>query len=468
MVYYRLTNHSIPSESGKGSFKIKNMIKILLYLLLLPIKNRPIGLIALFIGLVLFFRYFDLQPSGEEKEITVGPVTFHVNPVELHRRVAKPIDGSANTTTDAIAPSSISQNQTAGYSNTETPGAIILPTMPDDSSIGAAPSLDASTFDVGPIDSSPAPANAYSASAPSTPAPTTPIHSSAPSQLALSRSGAPSAAIPVSFAPPAPVNRQQIRIGTVCLNRMNLMKFSDPTIQETLVRMAREFDLLAVQGFYDSDLQVVDQWARALNADGGTYSYLAAYPPAFKQDKNYQAPFVAFIFNRRAVDADKNTLLVLESGTRMSCAPIAALFTARSTDKYPAFTFIAMNVWINPSRPQAELSVLSQTFSMLQDHISGEDDVVILGDFGINVNYTPEIVRNAKLSWAFTRPMLNYYNQNLNSNILFYNSSCTEFQSQAGTFAVDRLTSLPVETLRSFMPNPPVWGLFSVREAKEN
>lgn len=256
-------------------------------------------------------------------------------------------------------------------------------------------------------------------------------------------------------------------MGTVCLNRMNLMKFSNPVIKETLVRTAREFDLLAVQGFYDSDLQVIEKWVNALNADGGTFSYLTAYPPSYKQDRNYQAPYVAFIYNRRAVDADRSTLLILECGTRMTCAPIAALFTARSTDKYPAFTFIAMNVWINPANAASELSVMTQTFSMLQDYIRGEDDIMVFGDFGSNINYVPSIARNPKLSWTINRPILNYYNKEVNSNILIYNNSCTEYQSRLGSLSVEKLTGLTPAQLREFMPNPPVWSAFSVREAKQ-
>lgn len=436
------------------------MLKILRFLLLAPFKNRIIGIITLFVVLTLFFRYFELQPSEEKKELNIGPMTFHVNPFSIQRRVvAKPIVDSGDGDVQPSLPTLDDPSGAFVSQQPELPAIdddISLPGMPDDSSLAVAP-LDEQPYSAAPS----APASA------SVPAPTR----TQPVRQSVSY-GTKTPPVPqtetnaISFTPPAPVNRQVIRMGTVCLNRMNLMKFSDPVIQETLVRTAREFDLLAVQGFYDSDLQVIEQWINALNADGGTYSYLTAYPPAYKQDRNYQAPYVAFIYNRRAVDADRSTLLILECGTRMTCAPIAALFTARSTDKYPAFTFIAMNVWIDPARAASELSVLTQTFSMLQDHIRGEDDIVILGDFGVNINYVPEIARNPKLRWTITNPVLNFYNQNVNSNILFYNNSCTEFQNKSGSFAVEKLTGLTGAQLRSFMPNPPVWSAFSVREAK--
>lgn len=423
------------------------MLKFLSFLLLAPFKHRTIGIILLFIGLTLFFRYFELQPSGEKKDINVGPITLHVNSVGIQRRVAKPIVAASSDpvsaqnapvkTSNAIANQPIEQQAASD--------GLSIPEIPDDAS-----------FAVGPLDAAPL--------APS-PTKTPPVRQSV-SYGSKGESVPQKGSAAISFTPPPPVNRQEIRIGTVCLNRMNLMKFSDPVIQETLVRTAQEFDLLAVQGFYDSDLQVIENWVKALNADGGTFSYLSAYPPEYKQDKNYQAPFVAFIFNRRAVDVDRSTLLILECGTRMTCSPIAALFTARSTDKYPAFTFIAMNVWIDPARAASEFSVLSQTFPMLREYIRGEDDIVVLGDFGLNVNVTPDIVRNPKLNWAIKQPILNYYNQNVNSNILFYDNSCTEYQNKYGSFAVDKLTGLPTSQLREFIPNPPVGGVFSVREAK--
>ena len=436
------------------------MLKFLLFILLAPFKNRTIGFITLFIGLTLFFRYFELQPSGEKKELNIGPMTFHVNSVAIHRRVAKPIVESGSSDVQPAQPAAADPYNAFVSQPLEPAGTddLSAPLLPDDNSFALAP-LDPAPFDPAPIDPAPAPASAPA------PAPSRPVRQTV--SYGTTAPSAPKAeSTTISFTPPAPVTRQEIRIGTVCLNRMSLMKFSDPVVQETLVRTAREFDLLAVQGFYDSDLQAIEQWVRALNADGGTFGYLAAYPPSFKQDKNYQAPYVAFIFNRRAVDADKNTLLVLECGTRMTCAPIAALFTARSTDKYPAFTFIAMNVWLDPAKAASEISVLNQTFPMLRDHIPGEDDIVILGDFGLNVNYSPEIVRNPQLKWVFTKPFLNYYNQSANSNILFYDNSCTEYRNDGGTFGVEKLTGLPASQIRSFIPTPPIWGAFSVREAK--
>ena len=442
------------------------MLKFLRFLLLAPFKNRIIGIITLFVVLTLFFRYFELQPSEEKKELHVGPMTFHVSPVTIQRRVvAKPVvesgSGDVQPTLPASDPSSAFVSQQpempAVADDLSLPGL-----LPDDSSLAVAP-LDDQPYSSAP--SAPAPPKAQTPASVPAPAKQQPVRQSV-SYGTKTPPASQTGTNTLSFTPPAPVNRQEIRMGTVCLNRMNLMKFSDPVVQETLVRTAREFDLLAVQGFYDSDLQVIEQWINALNADGGTYSYLTAYPPEYKQDRNYQAPYVAFIYNRRAVDADRNTLLVLECGTRMTCAPIAALFTARSTDKYPAFTFIAMNVWIDPARAASELSVMTQTFSMLQDYIRGEDDIVILGDFGSNINYVPEIARNPKLRWTITNPVLNYYNQSVNSNILFYNNSCTEFQSRSGSFAVEKLTGLTGPQLRSFMPNQPVWSAFSVREAK--
>lgn len=428
------------------------MLKFLSFLFLAPFRYRAVGIITLFVGLTLFFRYFELQPSGEKKDINVGPITLHVNSVGIQRRVAKPIVETNSDAANSVA--APAQNASVKSSTVSARQPLELPT---DSGVLSVPDMpDGNSFDVGPLDVAPIDPS---------PSKTSPVRQSV-------SYGSKESSVPqkesktVSFTPPSPINRQEIRIGTVCLNRMNLMKFSDPVIQETLVRTAQEFDLLAVQGFYDSDLQVIERWVKALNADGGTFSYLSAYPPEYKQDKNYQAPFVAFIFNRRAVDVDRSTLLILECGTRMTCSPIAALFTARSTDKYPAFTFIAMNVWIDPARASSELSVLTQTFPMLREYIRGEDDIVILGDFGVNVNITPEIVRNPKLNWAVKQPILNYYNQNVNSNILFYDNSCTEYQNKYGSFAVEKLTGLPTTQLREFIPNPPVGGVFSVREAK--
>ncbi len=371
------------------------MKQILFFLLVAPFKHRTLGFALLFVVLVIFFRYFELNPSGEKSDITVGPVTLHLNSLEIHRRTtAKPIDSQSDT----IAPSLSNPSPIlvpAGVSNdaTDIPGLIEPPT--------------------------------------------------------------------VRFTPPSPIDRMQIRMGTVCLNKMDSLKFSDPAVQETLVATARQFDLLAVEGLNDFDTRVVKQWVELLNADGGTFAYLMAFPDF----KNTRSPFVAFIYNRRAVDADRNTLLVLDSGDRLACAPIAALFTARSTDNRPAFTFIAMNVYIDPDRYERELPVLMDTFPLLQDYIKGEDDVIIFGDFGTNINLYSGIVRNPDLRWVLDKPISNYQGQPLTENILFYKTGCTEYQNQFGTFSVDKLSALPESQLSGFMPNPPVWGTFSVSEA---
>lgn len=376
------------------------MKQFLRFLLLLPFKNRIIGIALIFVILIIFFRYFELNPSGKKQDVNVGPVTLHLNEVEIKQRTAKP-----------IVPTPTSSAPTTARANTPPP-----------SPEAALPVSYTSTETVLPVLES---------------------HKQ------------------ITMTPPTPIDRLQVRMGSVKLNKMDALKFSDPLVQETLVRTAREFDLLAVQGFDDFDLRVVKDWVSLLNSDGGAYAYLAAFPSY----KNKRAPFVAFIYNRRAVDADKNTLLVLESGNRMQCAPIAALFTARSADNRPAFTFIAMNVWLDSTYAYQELPILLQTFPLLSNYIKGEDDILIMGDFGLNLNFCSETARNPELRWVAERPFTNYLDQPLSANIVFYKNSCTEYQNQYGLFSVEALCGLSKKQLAPFMPNPPLWGTFSVREA---
>ena len=136
------------------------MLKFLLFILLAPFKNRTIGFITLFIGLTLFFRYFELQPSGEKKELNIGPMTFHVNSVAIHRRVAKPIVESGSDVQPAQPVAADPYNAFVSQP-LDQPGTddLSAPLLPDDNSFAIAP-LEPAPLDPAPID--PAPASAPS------------------------------------------------------------------------------------------------------------------------------------------------------------------------------------------------------------------------------------------------------------------------------------------------------------------
>ena len=197
------------------------------------------------------------------------------------------------------------------------------------------------------------------------------------------RSGAvgPAAKGPAAPAeqPPAAATRSVIRVATFNLGRLDEGKLGNRQVNDVLISVLPQFEIVAVQDIRAANQGVLVRLVERVNATGRQYDF--AIPPDVTNGA--AAQFSAFLFDKAAIDIDRSTVAPVEDAAgRFQHKPLVALFRVRGPDPAEAFTLKLINVHIEPDRVASELGLLGDVYRAVRDDGQGEDDIVMLGDFG--------------------------------------------------------------------------------------
>lgn len=181
--------------------------------------------------------------------------------------------------------------------------------------------------------------------------------------------------------PPAASNNvtpmTTMTIATWDLSPLNFEKLADDTRAQRIAEVVAQFDLIAVQGVVRT-AQPLDEIIRRINAKGKKYAYV------IPNHIGTVPEYVAFLFDTETVKYDpEKTREIVESS--LSYRPLVALFCAAKPPPEKAFTFNLVNVKIPNDRKEIETKVLGRVFRQVRDGDPEEDDVIMLGNFGLPV-----------------------------------------------------------------------------------
>lgn len=394
------------------------MLNLLLFLAMFPFKHRQLTVALLMIASITLFKYYELAPTGEKKDINVGPFAFSINMVQMQRRVAKPIqetlqtfppvqgDMFPNVASDQLAPS-LPQNVN-----------VPIQSAPDNTSAGNAE------------------------------------HSADPFQQFQNL-------VVGAMTPPPVVSRHSVRLATVCFNQLDLQRFADPGVSSALAAIAQSCDLLAVQGIYDYNLSVVQKWVADLNQRGGEYAFLGS-----PSDSSQKRPFVAFIYNRQVIAADRSRLVFLDAQNRLDCTPMAALFQTRGTTSDKAYTFVLINAQFDQRAVPEAAALTLDLFDAAQRAIVGEDDLILLGFMGDNINRRADFMHNPNLFWVWNHNSRDYFNRPMAENIIFYKNQPKEFKNEYNFINLSGISGLTSDQLAELLLAPPFFAVFDIEEQR--
>ena len=161
------------------------------------------------------------------------------------------------------------------------------------------------------------------------------------------------------------------------LTPLNYEKLADDTRAQRISEVIALFDLIAVQGVVRTS-QPLDEIIRRINATGKKYAYV------IPNNIGNVPEYVAFLFNTDTIkyDPDKTREIVESS---LSFRPLVALFCAAKPPPEKAFTFYLVNIKIPNDRKDIETKTLGRVFRQIRDSDPAEDDVIMLGNFGLPV-----------------------------------------------------------------------------------
>ena len=181
----------------------------------------------------------------------------------------------------------------------------------------------------------------------------------------------------VATAPPAaPAPAQTtIRIASFNIQVLGKTKVKKRTVMETLARVAREFDVVAVQELRDATGRAAQKYLDRINRDAEVPYAMVVGPRLGRSSSKEQY----VIYYRTGVVAFVDSFTVPDAGDRFERPPLVARFVAGQFD----FRLVVSH--IKPSDAPAEMAALAEVAGAVLDPT--ERDVIVLGDLNADCDY---------------------------------------------------------------------------------
>jgi deoxyribonuclease-1-like protein len=206
---------------------------------------------------------------------------------------------------------------------------------------------------------------------------------------------------------------------------------------------------------------VVEQFVRAINADGAQYAYLLGP----RLGRTVSKEQYLYIYDQSRVEVDGRVRYTVEDPDGLlHRTPLVVRFRAITNSGRPGFSFSLANIHTDPDEVKLEMDVLDDVFRAVQNDGSGEDDVILLGDFNADARHFGQLGQLPYLTLAIDGQATNTRRTESYDNIVFDSRATTEFTGTVGILdmaAEYRLT--PTQAL-AVSDHLPIWAEFSVEE----
>lgn len=273
--------------------------------------------------------------------------------------------------------------------------------------------------------------------------------------LELRSRGSGSAALPAAL----PGGEAAIRVASFNLEAFGDAKLAQPTVVHTLCETLRRFDVIALQDVRSRSQDILPKLVAALNAQGGRYDFVIG--PRVGRGSDVEQ--LAFVFNTASVEVAPDTFYTVNDPDDLLLRdPLVAGFRVRAGSREESFTFSLVNVHLDAERVVQELAVLDDVVAAVRQDGRQEDDVIVLGEFGVDESRLGELLGSQRFYAAIfagsgrpTPPT---------ANILFSRRATAEFTGSAGAFDVMRELNITGDQAQAVSSYTPVWAEFDVRE----
>ncbi|HUT09204.1 MAG TPA: endonuclease/exonuclease/phosphatase [Thermoguttaceae bacterium] len=276
----------------------------------------------------------------------------------------------------------------------------------------------------------------------------------------------PRTSLPWDVKEPERPPSRAIRIATFSLGQLDDHKLSNRQVGDILAGVISQFDVVAVQDVRSANLGVLRRLIEQINAAGKQYTFAVCPTVQLEPVDGYSA----FLFNQATIEIDGTEGFTARSvedpAGRFRRKPLVALFRTKGPDPLEAFTFRLINVHIDPERAPVELDLLDDVYQAVRENWPDEDDVIMLGDFGVagdegRLKELPGVTSSLAVeatSYLTFRPI---------DHILYDRRATTEFTGQSAVLDLMREFKLTIQQAEAISAHLPVWAEFSPYEGGE-
>lgn len=257
-----------------------------------------------------------------------------------------------------------------------------------------------------------------------------------------------------------------LRIGSWALDGFGNSKLADDDVRRTLVRVIRQFDIVALQQISAIERDVIPLLVDACNSASSRvgelrYDFVLGEPIG-PSDAREQ---LAFIYDTDRIRIDRNqTYTVGDPSHQMTYDPLVVWCQASEPDRAFAWTFSLVNVRVDLGRAPTEVGILPSLFRSIRRDGRGEDDVVMAGLFQADDAYLLPSVMGTDVRAAVKNISTEIMGKHQTSNILCDIVPTNEFVGRGGALDFLRIYNLSLEEASAVSNQLPIFAEFSANE----
>ena len=260
-----------------------------------------------------------------------------------------------------------------------------------------------------------------------------------------------------------PRSQTSISIGTFNIQVFGSTKLADPNVMDVLVKIARQFDCLAIQELRSKDQTIIPRFVEMINANGSQYRYEVGHRLGNSMSKEQYV----YLYDSTRIEKVQPGFTVPDHGNRLHREPWVCTFRTRTADPSQSFTFSLVNIHTDPDETTKELAALYDVYWWLRQLLNQEDDLILLGDF----NEAPRNLGPLRQIPGMTAVIPDGIPTNTAKtkgfdNILFHHQATAEYTGQAGVMDLMQTFALTSEQAKKVSDHMPVWALFTSYEMR--
>jgi len=252
-----------------------------------------------------------------------------------------------------------------------------------------------------------------------------------------------------------------IRICTFNIQVFGQSKLDEPEVMDVLARVARQFDVLAIQEVRSKAQDVLPRFVEQINSTGRRYDYIIG--PRIGRTVSKEQ--YAYVFDTETIQTDRSALYTLaDPDDLLHREPLVGWFRTRGAPGDQAFTFSLVNIHTDPDEVDLEVNVLDDAYRAIMNDDRREDDVILLGDLNAAPEEFGQLGEVSGIMAVVTSEKTNTRRTKIYDNILFRPEATREFTGRAGVMDLMREFNLTEEQALEVSDHLPVWAEFSVYE----
>ena len=257
---------------------------------------------------------------------------------------------------------------------------------------------------------------------------------------------------------PVPRRIKNVRVGSWALSGFGPSKMASDVARRNIVRVARQFDILALQQISSRERDIVPRLVDEMNEDGRHFDFVLG-----EQSSDLQNPeHLAVIFDVDRVRVDRTaTYTIADPTNALMYDPLVTWFRVAEPAQSNAWTFTLVNVHVELTRAKAEVAVLPTVFASVRNDGRGEDDVVMAGLFQADDRYLIPSIMGQEMVAAVRSMPTDIFGRHQTSNVIVQRGQTSEFLGRGGVVNILRQYNLSKSEAESVSPHLPIFADFT-------